>query len=263
MTVLTSQLLIGLCVALLLMVITWFWAIRYEFYSSVDVAWSYGFGILAVIFAYTGDGWTVRTFIFALMISLWSIRLGTHLITRLKAHYPKEDGRYSELRRKWSKNLNFSFLVFFMAQGLSVILLSLPMVLVSLNPSEVLVWQEYLGIVLWFVAICGESVADFQLNRFKKDPANHGKVCSVGLWKSSRHPNYFFEWMIWISFFTFASGSPLGFWTIYCPLIMLYLLFKVTGIPATEEQSLRSRGDLYRQYQKTTSVFVPWFPKKP
>jgi steroid 5-alpha reductase family enzyme len=89
-----------------------------------------------------------------------------------------------------------------------------------------------------------------------------GRACRVGLWRYSRHPNYFFEWLIWIAFFVFALGSPYGWITVYCPLLMLYFLLRVTGIPATEEQALKSRGEAYRECQRTTSVFVPWFPKK-
>src|SRR5262249_44045583 len=102
---------------------------------------------------------------------------------------------------------------------------------------------------------------DLQLEKFKKDPANKGQTCQVGLWNYSRHPNYFFEWLIWVSYFLFACGSSHGIYSIICPAIMLYLLFKVTGIPATEAQALKSRGDQYRDYQKRVSVFVPWFPK--
>ena len=93
------------------------------------------------------------------------------------------------------------------------------------------------------------------------DPATKGRVCSVGLWRYSRHPNYFFEWLIWVSFFFFALPAPWGWTTILCPALMLFFLLRVTGIPYTEEQSLRSRGLAYRQYQRSTSAFVPWFPK--
>jgi steroid 5-alpha reductase family enzyme len=101
-------------------------------------------------------------------------------------------------------------------------------------------------------------VADQQLKRFRQDPANKGKVCQTGLWNYSRHPNYFFEWLVWVAFFLAAAATPLGWLTVYCPALMLYFLFRVTGIPATEEQSIRTKGEAYREYQRTTSVFVPW-----
>ena len=100
-----------------------------------------------------------------------------------------------------------------------------------------------------------------QLKQFKANPANKGRVCQAGLWNFSRHPNYFFEWLVWVAFFLFALGSPWGWVTIYCPALMLFFLLKVTGIPMTEELAVKTKGDAYREYQRTTSVFVPWFKK--
>jgi steroid 5-alpha reductase family enzyme len=101
-----------------------------------------------------------------------------------------------------------------------------------------------------------------QLNAFKANAANRGKTCRAGLWKYSRHPNYFFEWLIWVAFCLFAIDSKYGYLALFPPALMLYFLFRVTGIPATEAQALRTRGEDYRRYQETTSVFVPWFPRK-
>jgi len=120
---------------------------------------------------------------------------------------------------------------------------------------------EWVGFILWAISVNGERVADSQLSNFKKNPANKGKVCSEGLWNYSRHPNYFFQWLMWMSYFIFALGSPYGYLAIISPAIILYLLLKVTGIPLTEEQSIRSKGDAFREYQKTTSAFIPWFKK--
>lgn len=115
---------------------------------------------------------------------------------------------------------------------------------------------------IWVVAFAGEVTADRQLLAFKTNPQNKGKTCQAGWWRYSRHPNYFFEWLIWVSYALFASSSPWGWLAWLCPATLLYLLFKVTGIPATEAQALRSRGEAYRRYQQTTSAFVPWFPKQ-
>jgi len=150
---------------------------------------------------------------------------------------------------------------FFYYQAVLALMLSLPFSLIMINPSPKLSWIEYLGAALWLVAVSGESLADWQLKRFKSNPANKGKVCEAGLWNYSRHPNYFFEWMIWMSYFIFALGSPWGFISIICPVAILYFLLKVTGIPYTEAQILKSRGKLYVDYQKTTSAFIP-LPKK-
>jgi steroid 5-alpha reductase family enzyme len=117
------------------------------------------------------------------------------------------------------------------------------------------------GAAIWLVALAGEGLADFQLKRFKADPANAGKICQSGLWNYSRHPNYFFEWLVWVGFFVFAWDSPGGCLTVLCPGLMLYFLLHVTGIPITEEFSVKSKGDAYRQYQQATSAFVPWFKR--
>ena len=113
------------------------------------------------------------------------------------------------------------------------------------------------------MALAGEALADRPLEWFKKDPKNRGRVCQVGLWRYSRHPNYFFEWLAWMAFALFALPSPLGFLSLACPALMLWFLLKVTGIPATEAQALRSKGEAYREYQQSTSAFFPWRPKSP
>ena len=113
------------------------------------------------------------------------------------------------------------------------------------------------------VAVLGERVADRQLARFRSNPENKGKTCRTGLWAYSRHPNYFFEWLLWFSFPLLAVGA--GWWSAaawFGPLLMLTFLFRFTGIPLTERQALRSRGSDYRRYQREVSAFVPWFPKQ-
>jgi steroid 5-alpha reductase family enzyme len=117
-------------------------------------------------------------------------------------------------------------------------------------------------VALWLAGIGGEAVADAQLRAFKAHPASKGRVCAFGLWKYSRHPNYFFEWVVWIGYAVFALGSPWGWAGLASPLLMLFFLLRVTGIPPSEARALATRGDEYRDYQRRTSVFVPWFPKK-
>ena len=132
-----------------------------------------------------------------------------------------------------------------------------PALIASRNAAVAVSPFELLGALIWLVAVVGEAVADRQLREFKANPANTGTVCRVGLWGWSRHPNYFFEWLIWVSFATFALGSPWGWLGIFCPMLMLYFLLRVTGIPATEAHAVRSRGEAYRQYQREVSAFVP------
>jgi len=151
---------------------------------------------------------------------------------------------------------------FFQMQAVSVVLLAVPFLFVAINPAPTLHPLEIAGALLWAIAIGGETLADAQLAAFKREPANKGRVCTVGLWGYSRHPNYFFEWLVWVSYLVIACASPWGWIGVISPAIILYLLLRVTGIPLTEEQSVRSKGDAYRAYQRTVSAFVPWFPKK-
>jgi steroid 5-alpha reductase family enzyme len=118
------------------------------------------------------------------------------------------------------------------------------------------------GVLVWVVAVTGEALADRQLAAFRADQTNRGRTCRVGLWRLSRHPNYFFEWLHWWSYVLLGVGSPWWALTLVGPALMLYFLLRVTGIPATEAQALASRGEDYREYQRTTSAFVPWFPRR-
>ena len=176
-------------------------------------------------------------------------------------HHPTEDGRYQQLRRDWGEQLGVKMFFFFQAQAVLLVVLTVPFLLAARNPAPGWHPLEIAGLVLWLVALGGEALADAQLARFKRDPANRGRVCAVGLWRLSRHPNYFFEWLVWIAYALFASASPWGWTTFYCPALMLYFLLVVTGIRYTEDQLLRSKGDAYRAYQRRTSAFIPWFPK--
>jgi steroid 5-alpha reductase family enzyme len=235
---------------------------RIDNYGIVDIAWSYAFAVLALYYALLAPGWPARKALIASMAVLWSLRLGTHLYRRVMGHHPVEDGRYVQLRKDWAGVFASKMFGFFQLQAGSVVLLGVAFFIISLNPSPRFHPLEIAGAILWLLALAGESLADRQLAAFKHDPANRGKVCDAGLWRHSRHPNYFFEWLIWVAYFVVALASPFGWVAIIGPASILYLLLRVTGIPLTEEQSLRSRGDAYRRYQQTTSAFVPWFPKK-
>ncbi|HWB25937.1 MAG TPA: DUF1295 domain-containing protein [Chitinophagaceae bacterium] len=253
--------LIALAIMCGIMVIAWMWATHIHNYSVVDGFWSFNFAVIAIVIWFLADGNTTRKLLVCIPAVLWSLRLGIHLAIRIGSHIHEEEGRYKQLRKEWANNLNLKFFTFFQAQALSNVLLCAPFFIIALNTNPVITIPEYIGVALWVISIVGEGVADAQLKRFKANPAHKGKVCDVGLWHYSRHPNYFFQLMIWVSVFIFAINSPYGWISIVCPLSIGYLIFKVTGIPMTEEQSIRSKGDAYREYQRTTSVFVPWFKK--
>lgn len=248
-------------IAMAMMVVVWVFARRMNNAGIVDIWWSYGFAPVAVFCGLLGSGHPIRNGLIAAMVCAWSLRLGTHLYKRVMAHHPEEDPRYEALRVQFPKHTWLMFFGFFQLQGVLIGVLSLPIALACSNPTGGIGFFEVAGFVLWIVAIGGEAVADAQLAYFRSQPANRGRVCDLGLWKYSRHPNYFFEWLVWVAFFIFALGAPFGWAGILSPALMLYFLTCVTGIPPSEAHSLVSRGDAYRSYQKRTSPFIPWFPK--
>lgn len=250
----------ALIVMALLMLILWLVHLPLKNAGLVDVGWVLGVPLCGLIFAVLGDGQIARRVVIALMTVLWGARLGGYLLVRILGK--PEDARYAQLRRTWSGNVPLKFLGFFELQALLAVVFALPVLAASLNSAPRLSWLEYLGAALWIVAVAGEGVADRQLQRFKSDPGNRGRLCRAGLWNYSRHPNYFFEFLVWVAFAVFALASPWGWIAFACPVLMLFFLFKVTGIPATEAQALRSKGEVYRNYQRTTSAFIPWFPRK-
>lgn len=229
--------------------------------SIVDVGWSTGLAMLAGGYAWALAPGQPRAWLLAVMVAVWGGRLAAYLAVRIyrEGH---EEGRYVRLRESWQTHIPAKFFVFYQAQAMLDVVLAVPFLLVALNPAPGLGPWEILGCVVWVAAVCGESLADQQLAAFKSDPANRGKVCRRGLWAWSRHPNYFFEWLIWVAFAVFACGSPWGWLGWLSPLLMLHFIWNVTGIPATEEQAVSTKGEAYRRYQRETSAFFPWFPKR-
>jgi len=235
---------------------------RLNNYGIVDIAWSYGFALAVGLWAAIGPGWLVRRAWIAALVLIWSLRLGTHLLVRVSRLHPREDSRYEDLRRDWVARFEAKMTGFFQLQAASIVLLCAPFFAVCLNPAPRVAAAEIAGTILWLAGVGGEALADAQLAGFRRDPARHGQVCQAGLWRFSRHPNYFFEWIIWVGYFVFACGSPGGWIGLISPAAMLYLLLRVTGVPMAEKQSLRSKGEAYRRYQETTNAFFPWFPRR-
>lgn len=226
----------------------------------VDVGWSYALALAAAFIAITASGSIAHRVLIASMIGLWGLRLGTHILTDrvLRGH---EDGRYQMAREKLGRRFQPFMFAFYQLQALSVPLLALAPIAVAASTRPTLGPWAIAGLALFCLALAGEAVADAQLKRFKSDPSNKGKTCRAGLWRYSRHPNYFFEWLLWISYALVAAESRL-WWLALVPVVVMYLLLtRVTGIPPTEAQSLRSRGDDFRAYQRETSAFFPWFPR--
>jgi len=252
----------ALLFVIVLMALVWRLAMRIGNAGIVDIAWSAGFAPVVIFYAAAASGAPPRRALIALMVSLWSLRLGAYLFVRVRAHHPQEDRRYAQLRRDWGEHAERRMFGFFQLQAALLALLSVPWLLICLNPRTGLQPLEWAGCLLWLIAIAGEALADRQLQRFKADPANRGTVCQLGLWRYSRHPNYFFEWLVWVAYFVMALASPWGWLALYCPALMLYFLLRVTGIPLTEQLSLARYGAIYAEYQRRTSPFIPWWPKR-
>jgi steroid 5-alpha reductase family enzyme len=227
----------------------------------VDVGWALSFALVAAGFAVRATapiaGWAP----IAAVVCAWSLRLGGHLIARGAARSP-EDGRYADLRQRWAPRAARRFFVFFQAQAALTALLSTAFAVPFLTAPWDGGWLRVLGAALAAAGLLGEATADAQLARWKRDPARRGQVCDAGLWAWSRHPNYFCEWCVWLGHAVYGLAfGPWGLIALGGQALILASILKVTGIPATEAQALRSKGDAYRAYQARVPAFVPRLPR--
>jgi len=224
----------------------------------VDAVWAVCMSASAMFYAGVGDGAAIARLGVAMLGGIWAFRLCLDLWHRVRTE--PEDGRYRHLRAHW-KGSQGKFFLFFQAQALLVLLFALPFAAVAANPVKTAdVWTA-IGVALWLLSVALESVADWQLAAFRADPAHRGKTCREGWWRYSRHPNYFFEWLHWFSYVALAVGSPIGWLAWSGPLVMYVFLRWISGVPYTEAQALRTRGEEYRAYQQTTPMLFPWFPR--
>jgi steroid 5-alpha reductase family enzyme len=252
---------LGTALVAAIMFALWLLGLKLRNFSYVDLGWAGNFAVLGLCYGLLAPGDPLRRILIASMYVVHGSRLALHLAGRIVGE--PEEGRYVQLRREWGAKgaLNLKFLVFFEFQALLNVLLTVPLLIACCNRGSAPAPIEIVALALWLLAIAGESIADAQLKAFKRRPENKGAVCDVGLWRYSRHPNYFCEWLLWISYALFALASPWGWIAILMPALMLHLLLNVTGVKPTEEQALRSKGDRYRDYQAHTSAFVP-LPRK-
>jgi steroid 5-alpha reductase family enzyme len=229
-----------------------------------DVYWSFGMGIAGVACALWPLGeTTARQWIAGALVAAWSLRLGTHLYKRVAG--AGEDPRYAAFRKDWGPDFQTRMFGFLQAQAVSGALLCLAILVAARNPEPGLVWSDVLAGLILAGGIVGEGIADSQLARFKADPGNKGKVCDAGLWGWSRHPNYFFEWVVWLAWPVMAIGPDAswawGWLALAGPAFMAFLLIKVSGVPPLEAAMLKSRGQAYADYQARVSVFFPLPPR--
>jgi steroid 5-alpha reductase family enzyme len=256
----SSILMNGFIGAFLLFTLLWIIQVIRKDAGVVDIGWTAGVGAMAVYIALGGEGWLPRRILIGAMGGIWSARLVIYIL-KDRILPEKEDARYQRLRTYWGDKANLWFFFFFTSQSLLVVLFALPFLAGANKTQPSLSVFDVLALATWLLSMGGEWLADFQLARFRGNPANAGKVCRSGLWNYSRHPNYFFEWLHWFAYVLIAAGAP-GFWiTLIGPAAMYLFLMKLTGIPHVERESLAKRGNAYREYQQSTPILIPW-PKK-
>lgn len=236
-------------------------ALKVRLMAVVDLLWTAGLGIAAVAYALVADTGHARTFFVVTIVALWSFRLSYHLFRDrvLKGH---EDPRYQNLANYWGARSGRNFYFLFLAQIVFVAVFLIPVTVAANNFVGGGRLADVLGLLIALGALCGEAVADRQLAEFRADASNRTGVCRRGLWRYSRHPNYFFEWLHWWAYVAFAWGAANWWVSLLGPAAMYLFLRYLTGIPHAERSSLKSRGEAYREYQLTTNAFFPWKPRE-
>lgn len=252
-----------LAAMLVAMVGAWAFGLAVKNGGWTDVFWTWGSGLIlaaAAILATGPDGIGPRNILVALLMAVWMLRLGLYLTPRVASH--AEDPRYAAFREN-TRNYPAFMLFVTLPQAPATALLGLSVVLAAQTPGP-LGLRDGLAVGLFLLAIAGEYVADEQMRRFRATPANKGQVIETGLWAWSRHPNYFFQWLGWLAYPVIAldPSRPITWLSLAGPAVMFGLLRYVSGVPPLEEAMLKSRGDLFRDYQTRVSVFFPLPPKK-
>jgi len=231
----------------------------------VDVSWTAAMGIVGVIgvFLFAPRDLGAREFLVVGMVAVWALRLAGHISWRSTT--VSDDPRYVKLRRQWGKSASRNMFWFLQAQAAFSVPMLVAIILAAWNPATLLTGLDPLAIALFSIALVGSATADAQLARFKKTGST-GQVCDTGLWAWSRHPNYFFEWLIWVSFallaVNLAGAWPWGYLAMLGPACMFWLLRYVSGVPPLEDHMVAKYGAAYRTYQSSTSVFFPLPPSR-
>lgn len=248
-------------VAIMIIMFTgWIISLIHRNVTIVDSLWGLGFVIIAVITFFLSQGYPIRKGLITILVVLWGIRLVIYLTWRNWG--TGEDPRYGSMRNNsGDKFWIVSLFKVFLLQGIFMFVISLVIQMGQMSPlPQNLTWLDITGIIVWGVGYVFETVGDWQLARFKGNPANKGKVMNRGLWAYTRHPNYFGECLVWWGIFFVTLSTQDGIWTIISPIIITTVLLKMTGIPLTEASILKRRPD-YKTYIENTSAFFPWFPK--
>jgi len=265
MTILYVEALVAIAVSLSILMAGAFLVQQHSGNSGwVDAIWTFSLGLVgagSALWPVAGAAPNARQWLVAALVAIWSLRLGAHIAVRTAGI--TDDPRYAAFAREWGVDSRRKMFIFLQNQGLGSIPLVFAIFVAARFPGDALRGQDFVGALILLAGIAGEALADAQLKRFRNDPGNQGRVCDAGLWRWSRHPNYFFEWFGWLAYpvIALSTNYPWGWATLLAPVFMYWILVYVTGIPPLEAQMLRSRGDRYRDYQSRTSRFFPFPPK--
>jgi steroid 5-alpha reductase family enzyme len=244
-----------------LMIVLWLISLVLRNSSIVDIFWGTGFVLVAwAAFLLGAEGFPPRKWLLAILVTIWGLRLSLYILAR---NWRKpEDFRYAKWREENGANWWwFSFFKVFLLQGVLLWIISAPLVAAqSISGPRSLGILEGLGVVLWSIGFFFEAVGDWQLSRFKADPAHRGMVMDRGVWRYTRHPNYFGDATAWWGHYLVALSAG-AWWTFFSPALMTFLLVRVSGVTMLES-SLREKKPAYRDYMESTSAFIPWIPRR-
>lgn len=256
-----SPLAVAAAVTATCFVLLWWRQTRTHDATSVDAAWAAAIGGLGASFAATGPGAPLPRAVAAAVALAWSVRLCWLLLRHRVFAGTGEDGRYRAMRRHWGERAHRRLFWFYLGQAAAAWLFGLPFWFLASSPAPSLSPLQWAGLGLFTLSQGLEALADRQLALHRRDASRRGRTCRRGLWRYSRHPNYFFEWLSWCGIAMVAAPAA-GAYALLQPLVMFVLVRFVSGVPFNELQALKSRGDDYRRYQQETRAFVPWWPRR-
>jgi steroid 5-alpha reductase family enzyme len=243
-----------------LMTLLWLISLALKNSSIVDIFWGTGFVIAGWIYFFMSpDGYLIRKLLICLLVTIWGLRLSIHILLR---NWGKpEDFRYQKWRIESGESWWWrSWIRVFLLQGVLLWIISAPLLAAQRSAlPDHLIFLDYLGVVIWLIGFYFETMGDKQLAKFKADPVNRGQVMKSGVWKYTRHPNYFGDSAQWWGYYLIAAAAG-GWWTIFSPILMTFFLVRVSGV-ALLEKTMKTRPQ-YNEYIQQTSSFIPWFPRK-
>ena len=227
--------------------------------SIVDSAWGPGFILVSVLTLFINQNFMFPQILVCVLVVLWGTRLALHITVRKRGR--GEDFRYAQWRRDWGKWFFLrSLFQIFMLQGFILLVIAYPIILINHSSTGGIKVLDIIGVLLWLIGFFFEATGDYQLLKFKRRPENKGKIITQGLWKYTRHPNYFGETLIWWGFFLIALSVRNGWTAIISPLLITFLLLRVSGVTMLEKKYAGNKD--FEDYAKRASPFIPWFPKK-